>query len=211
MSLYNIWWIKFFLTKHDRDAVNVKPWLHLRRSCPVTLGGKEENEGHDPDYLKWPKTKYYQKTQTIHQLFYSWVGGNHNGPPYSKPSEVRSASHNSSSGRIRTTCIISLMSNCLRKLTQNTAEAAADLHGLQLIAARHHTPSLKIAHWCYLPIAATTDAWLRGGFSRRSFPQLGSGVPVTRVRKLVGQKTRWWVGCYIRYREEGLGGAPDRL
>ena len=33
--------------------------------------GEEENEGHGPDYLKWPRTRYYQNIQTIHQLFYS--------------------------------------------------------------------------------------------------------------------------------------------
>jgi len=31
MSLYNILLIKFFLTKLDSVAVNVKPWLRLRR------------------------------------------------------------------------------------------------------------------------------------------------------------------------------------
>ena len=39
MYLYNIRCMKFFLTRLDCVAVNVKPWPRLRRSCPVVLGG----------------------------------------------------------------------------------------------------------------------------------------------------------------------------
>jgi len=72
MSSYNIRGIKFFLTKVDCVAVYVKPWLRLRTSCPVTLGGGRRNKGHSPDYIKWPKTRYYQKTQRIHCSTAEW-------------------------------------------------------------------------------------------------------------------------------------------
>ena len=92
MFLHNIRWIKFFfLTKLDCVAVNVKLWLRLRRSCRVTLEAGRRKWRTWSDLFKMTGNKVLSEdsnSSSVHQLFYSWVGGNHNGLRYSKPLEV---------------------------------------------------------------------------------------------------------------------------
>jgi len=74
----------------------------------------------------------------------------------------RSASYSSP---IRT-CAECLLCQITYVFTQNTAEVAA---GLQPIAARPYASSLKIAHWCFLPVRSISiNAWgfFEAGLSR---------------------------------------------
>ena len=85
----------FFLTKLDCVAVNVKLWLRLRRSCRVTLEAGRRKWRTWSDLFKMTGNKVLSEdsnSSSVHQLFYSWVGGNHKAryTPATKLNSTRS-------------------------------------------------------------------------------------------------------------------------